>query len=81
MDWSTKGQLPFNIDKCKFLDLGENNQKYTYKLGSWSNFMALELHVVEEEKVLGIKSDSQLSFSRMCLKDKLKNRVYTTQFS
>ena len=60
MDWSTKWQLPFNIDKCKVLHLGKNNQKYTYKLGSCSNLMTLEQ--VEEEKDLGIKFDSQLSF-------------------
>ena len=60
MDWSTKWQLPFNINKCKVLHLGKNNQKYTYRLVSCSNLLALER--VEEEKDLGIKFDSQLSF-------------------
>ena len=46
--------------KCKVLHLGKNNQKYTYELGSCSNLMTLEQ--VEEEKDLGIKFDSQLSF-------------------
>ena len=29
-DWSTKWQLPFNLDKCKVLHLGRSNQKHVY---------------------------------------------------
>ena len=30
--WSTRWQLPFNIDKCKSLHMGKNNKKLTYEM-------------------------------------------------
>ena len=31
-EWSTRWQLPFNIDKCKSLHIGRKNKRYWYEM-------------------------------------------------
>ena len=54
--WSTRWQLPFNIDKCKSLHMGKNNKKLTYEMDG------KKLKPVKEEKDLGVLVDDELKF-------------------
>ena len=62
MNWSQKWQLPFNTEKCNILHLLKNNPSHKYKLTSEGN--VVELVEIAEEKDLGIKFDSLLSFKQ-----------------
>ena len=62
MIWSQRWQLPFNMGKCSILHLGKNNPNHKYKLTSEGDIV--ELVEIEEEKDLGIKFDSLLSFKQ-----------------
>ena len=62
MNWSQRWQLPFNMGKCSILHLGKNNPNHKYKLTSEGDIV--ELVEIEEEKDLGIKFDSLLSFKQ-----------------
>ena len=50
--WSQVWQLPFNVEKCKVLHIGKNNNNQVYSLNSHS------LQQVLEEKDLGVTFDS-----------------------
>ena len=50
-------QLPFNVEKCKVLHIGNNYNNQVYSLNSHN------LQQVLEEKDLGVTFDSQLQFS------------------
>ena len=58
MEWSTRWQLPFNINKCKSLHIGSKNQNQIYTMNG------KELEQVKEEKDLGILIDDQLKFHK-----------------
>ena len=57
-DWSTKWQLPFNLDKCKVLHLGRSNQKHVYVMDG------KVLDSITEEKDLGVLIDKDLKFHK-----------------
>ena len=56
--WSTRWQLPFNIDKCKSLHMGKNNKKLTYEMDE------KKLKQVKEENDLGVLVDDELKFHK-----------------
>ena len=56
IEWSTRWQLPFNINKCKSLHIGSKNKNHIYTMNG------KELQQVKEEKDLGILIDDQLKF-------------------
>ena len=47
-DWSTEWQMLFNIDKCKLIHFGRNNDSHCYKINN------KELSSVDYEKDLGV---------------------------
>ena len=55
--WSTRWQLPFNIDKCKSLHMGKKNKKLRYEMDR------KKLKQVKEEKDLGVLVD-ELKFHK-----------------
>ena len=55
-------QLPFSISKYKVLHLGSQNPETAYTILGQDN--TVDLAVVTEEKVLGIKFDLKLNFSK-----------------
>ena len=58
-DWSEKGLLMFNLDKCHVLTLGKfENTMYTHRYNMYGN----ELEHVFEEKDLGVTRDNELRF-------------------
>ena len=57
-EWSTRWQLPFNIDKCKSLHIGRKNKRYWYEMNG------TKLKQVTEEKDLGIIIDDELKFHK-----------------
>ena len=54
--------MMFNIDKCKVIHFGYNNEEFHYKLGN------NELSVGEDERDLGIIIDRSLKPSKQCNK-------------
>ena len=70
VSWLKKWQIKFNVDKCKVLHIGNNNQftKYTMN-GS-------ELSKVNQEKDLGVTISNDLKPKKHCsdvVKKKLTN--------
>ena len=59
-EWSTRWQLPFNIDKCKSFHIGRKNNRYWYEMNG------TKLKQVTEEKDLGIFIDDELKFHKQC---------------
>ena len=59
-DWSLKNKLPFNLKKCKMLQLGTSHN-YSYHLGS------MNLEWASEEKDLGVWITSSLKSERNCV--------------
>ena len=57
-EWSTRWQLPFNVEKCKSLQIGRNNRKHIYEMDG------KELDQVKEEKYLGVLIDKELKFHK-----------------
>ena len=56
--WSHKWQLPFNVEKCKCLHIGNINPCWRYKMSG------RYLKDVKEEKDLGVLVDQELKFHR-----------------
>ena len=69
--WSNIWQLPFNIDKCKVLHFGKNNQKHVYSMGT--NDLACD----EKEKDVGVLFDTTFNFKShiKCMVAKANSRV------
>ncbi len=65
-DWSLKWKLRFNTSRCKVMHIGKKNYKFQYSMG-----LETEKHILdecEEEKDLGVHTDSKLNFSSHCQK-------------
>ena len=56
VSWSNIWQLPFNIEKCKVMHIGNTNPKFEYSMASQ------KLEVTSQEKDLGVIVDNSLSF-------------------
>nr|XP_053657327.1 uncharacterized protein LOC128706451 [Cherax quadricarinatus] len=61
MSWSEKWQMKFNVDKCKLLALGNENNPRSYNLGE------VELGHTECEKDLGVMVSRNLKPRQQCL--------------
>lgn len=61
-EWSTKWQMPFNVNKCQVLHIGSNNNKFEYKM---SNKI---LNTAKNAKDLGVTISQDLKFSQQCNK-------------
>ena len=57
VSWSNIWQLPFNIEKCKVMHIGNTNPKFEYSMASQ------KLEVTSQEKDLGVIVDNSLSLS------------------
>ena len=57
-DWSEKWQLPFNVDKCKVLHIGNCNPCRRYKMNG------KQLKHIDNEKDLGVIVDNELKFHK-----------------
>lgn len=60
--WSREWEMPFNIDKCKVMHLGNNNKETEYEMGG------KKLKKVDEEKDLGILFNNKFKVGAQCLK-------------
>ena len=59
-EWSETWQMKFNLDKCKVLHLGYNNNESNYNLGNQ------QLDSTDSEKDLGVYVHSSGKFSEQC---------------
>ena len=57
-EWSSRWQLPFNVEKCKILHIGRKNRKHICEMD------AKILEHVKEEKYLGVLIDNELKFHK-----------------
>jgi ribonuclease P/MRP protein subunit RPP40 len=60
MAWSEKWKMPFNLDKCKVMHLGNQNPTMKYELGG------KELITVEEEVDLGVMFTESFKVGKQC---------------
>ena len=60
--WSERWQIPFNVNKCKVLKVGKNDQNVKYSMGTLEG--RIELEQVQYEKDLGVIFDTDLKFSQ-----------------
>lgn len=58
--WSSKWQLPINVQKCLTFPIGKNNSKFTYSLENFD--LKSEVNI----KDLGVHLSSDLNFSNHC---------------
>ena len=59
-EWSQKWQMPFNLDKCKVMHIGQRNSKAKYEL------LGKELGICNDEKDLGVIITNDLKPSKQC---------------
>ena len=59
-EWSVKWNLYFNVEKCKVLHLGNNNEECDYEMIMEGK--SQKINVCNNEKDLGVFFDKQLSF-------------------
>ena len=60
--WCERWQIPFNVNKCKVLKVGKNDQNVKYSMGTLEG--RIELEQVQYEKDLGVIFDTDLKFSQ-----------------
>ena len=60
VNWSNKWQMTFNLNKCKVLHIGNNNDRHNYSMNG------IELLKVNEEKDLGVTISSDLKPGKHC---------------
>ena len=60
--WAEEWAMQFNQEKCKVMHLGRSNPRYAYSING------MQLNVTEEEKDLGVWTDSSLKPSLQCTK-------------
>ena len=60
-EWSEIWQMPFNLDKCKVMHIGQRNVEAKYKL------LGKELEICNEEKDLGVIITNDLKPSKQCI--------------
>ena len=65
-EWSRKWQMPFNLDKCKVMHVGQRNDKAKYEL------LGKELEICIEEKDLGVIITNDLKSSKQCIEAEKK---------
>ena len=65
-DWSTKWQLPFNVDKCKVMHIGHRNPQSSY------NLLGNSIECTDTEKDLGVVISNDLKFSKQCIEAEKK---------
>ena len=58
--WSSQWLITFNVDKCKVMHMGRNNQHITYDMPG--NGERVDLKVTSAEKDLGVVIDEDMSF-------------------
>ena len=68
--WSEDWQMSFNLDKCKVMHIGVNNNCSSYSMGD------RDLGEVDEEKDLGVIINNRFKVDKQCAKvSKTSNRV------
>ena len=60
--WAKDWAMEFNEEKCKIMHIGRNNPRYKYSMNG------VELSVTEEERDLGVWTDSTLKPHLQCMK-------------
>ena len=56
--WTNKWKMKFNVEKCKIMYLGYNNEKHQYHLNG------TELNETRIERDLGVQIDNELKFTK-----------------
>ena len=64
--WSTKWQMPFNVEKCKVMHFGTSNKCSDYTMNN------LKLNIIQEKVDLGISLNHNLKPSNQCIEAKNK---------
>ena len=59
-DWSEKWLMPFNIEKCKVMHIGNRNPNFKYKMRNH------ELISIDQEKDLGVIINQNLKMTDQC---------------
>ena len=73
-DWSNRWQMPFNIKKCKMMQIGLQTQGSDYQISNSEGALST-ITSVDSEKDLGVSFDGRLTFnSHVGLKVKKANR-------
>ena len=65
-EWSVKWQMPFNLDKCKVMHIGNKNVNSKYEL------LGKEIESCQQEKDLGVIITSDLKPSKQCIEAEKK---------
>ncbi len=60
-EWSERWQMPFNLDKCKVMHIGQGNCRTSYSL------LGRDIATTDLEKDLGVLISSDLKFSKQCI--------------
>ena len=60
--WAERWGMEFNVQKCKVMHIGRNNQRHKYSMGG------MELGTTEEEKDLGVLMSNKLKPASQCAK-------------
>jgi len=60
--WSEDWQMSFNLDKCKVMHIGNNNNLSSYSMGGQ------DLEEVDEERDLGVIINNKFKVDRQCAK-------------
>ena len=65
-EWSKRWQMPFNLDKCKGLQIEPNNPHANYML------LGNDINSVEQEEDLGVIITKDLKSTKQCIKAEKK---------
>ncbi len=60
ISWEQKWQMNFNVDKCKVLHIGSNNDRVKYSMNG------VQLSKVDQEKDLGVIISNDLKPNLQC---------------
>ena len=73
--WSERWQIPFNVNNCKVLKVGKNDQNVKYSMGTLEG--RIELEQVQYEKY---RPKILTTYTRKHYEGKLENRSYKKKF-
>jgi hypothetical protein len=66
ISWTNKWLMKLNIDKCKVMHFGKNNNQHVYTMNDYDTNMPIHLSTTDAERDLGIHITSNLKVSHQC---------------
>ena len=67
VDWTNTWLMRLNIDKCKVMHIGRNNQNYQYTMNDYITSLPTPLETTKSEKDLGIILTDDLKANKQCI--------------